>query len=126
MTKELEALEVVAGYIPNKDTQLMENGMPFRIVELFLDEIDLIKKALIPPTKEEVCKELNEWLKKHHPNALSSVKFDYRTFWYLDDDNGHTDIIHKAIDGRLLFFVSFPPRLVALIGRFYENLEEKK
>ena len=44
--KVKEAFEITMGYKPNQDKQLIESGIPFRIVELFPNESETIEQAL--------------------------------------------------------------------------------
>ncbi len=52
MMNGIEALDIILGYKPNQDTQLMENDTPFRIVELFPNESDVLLKAIETAKKE--------------------------------------------------------------------------
>ena len=86
----------------------------------FIKEFKLIQQALTPPTEEEVCKALSEW-------------FD-DTFYY---DTNQREFYTKALNGQHsvaklknneLHFGGWhimPPRLITLIGRLYEGLNNE-
>lgn len=97
MKKELEALEYLK---------------PFRWEDKKEKEAyELLKKALIPPTAEEVCKALSEYYGK-------TVVFKNNVFWYktiiYDNEQWVRNVSLKDLskDNR--------GDLITLIGRFYE------
>ena len=86
---------------------------------------DVIEKALTPPTQEEVCKALSEWLKvpvifhetsmtfgiskatKIFPNAIKTICNYVSKFgvWYNDDNR-------------------VPTNVSIIVGRFYQGVKE--
>ena len=70
------------------------------------NHINIIKKALTPPTEDEVCKALSEL------NILWDVKtkYLYRIIT--------TSAISYPIEVKL---IELPPRLIIMLGRFYEG-----
>lgn len=85
--------------------------------------LSLIKKALTPPTADEVCKALSECEKR---NVFYSE--DTQEFYYLEYEgkNGeYSQFITETYgDGLWTLGVYLPPHLITLIGRFYEELEK--
>jgi len=125
MSKELEALngikKVLAKYISEKTGVSEEKHFEYLQYDT---EISIVAKALTPPTAEEVCKALSEYLQRE-------VKMDSdNTFYYTEQRQiGECDEIicgygweneHHTI----AFEFDLPPHLITLIGRFYEGLEE--
>jgi len=88
-----------------------------------MDDLREIKKALTPPTADEVCEVLSKKVKR-------PVKFDGDNFYYIEQRQ-YYDECDEIICGwsyspkELSFETDLPPRLITLIGRFYEGLEEK-
>ena len=69
-----------------------------------------LKQALKPPTAEEVCKALSEYLGE--------------TLWFDEDKNIRVStqwVVKRLGDIGLEFFYVLPPHLITLIGRFYES-----
>ena len=73
------------------------------------------------PTAQEVCKALSEFLQGTNINVSVEVTFENNNFMYF-----HT-IVVQDIGGHLWFDfpVALPPRLVKMIGRFYEGLNDE-
>ena len=117
MSKELEALERLfsnldkyMGYYDEQDCHVENGG------EL---DYDLVKKALTPPTADEVCKALSDYFGfNYYYQDEFFYKSDGNKYVYLLKVSGFTEI--QLYDGHL------PPRLVTLIGRFYEGLEDER
>ena len=86
-----------------------------------MNKLLLIEKALTPPTADEVCKALSEYLQRK-VNIYSD-----NTFYYTEQRQiGECDEIicgygweneHHTI----AFEIDLPPHLITLIGRFYEG-----
>ena len=108
--KELEALEIAKiKYFMETDESEKEREEAFKVLE----------KALTPPTRDEVRKELC----KHYNNE--DVFYDkYTRSWYLLDGKKEVQICewHETLGWD--FDVTLTPHLVTLIGRFYEGVEE--
>ena len=104
MSKVLEALR----RIETKLTNYLGNGMQ--------DERIILQKALTPPTADEVCEALNEYLG-------CDVTFKDNVFWYktiiYDNEQWVRDISLKDLSNDKRF------DLITLIGRFYEGIGEE-
>ena len=80
----------------------------------------IIKQALTPPTAEEVCKALSDYLRPHYIREVK-VTFENGEFVFFDR------ILVQNIGGDiwLNFPIDFPPHLVTLICRFYEGVSDE-
>ena len=117
MSKELEALEMI--YI-NEFYDMTK-------------EFDLLRKALTPPTADELCEELSEYFGTEvlhntyeHDDINETFMRDafYRVRIKKDmDDKPYKvkwDIVAGGSDG-ITFNAWLPPRLIKRIAQFYEN-----
>ncbi len=84
------------------------NDEPHEWTEKENEAHSLITKHLTPPTQEEVCKALGEWLK-------CVVEYKWKTFYKIDN-LGRRFMLNIAI-------LRKKPHLITLIGRFYEGLQ---
>jgi len=75
---------------------------------------ELLKKALTPPTSEEVVKALN----KEFPN--SDNKFKNGKFYA----NGKLVIHGYDVGNDITINHPMPPHLITLIGRFYQRVKD--
>jgi len=81
-------------------------------IEEALYEYVELKKALTPPTQEEVCKALSE-----HFHS-DSVRYSNITLMF----EMYDQIICKISQFGIVYFMDgLPPHLITLIGRFYEG-----
>ena len=83
------------------------------------DVIKELEKALTPPTKEEICKALSDFLKRE-------VVFEDGCFLYHWNFNGVAGLACIVKYDYWLGFVIFyewnlPPHIITMIGRFYES-----
>ena len=119
MKKELEALNRI-------EHALCRGIQSINTLPLLLSDCNDLKNYLTPPTADEVCEALSEYLERN-------VKMDRdNTFYYTEQRQiGECDEIicgygweneHHTI----AFEIDLPPHLITLIGRFYEGLEESK
>ncbi len=76
--------------------------------------LSLIRKALTPPTAEEVCEALNEHLE-------GEIIYDWENKRFEFEIDG-TEVVRMTWRGTVRLNSSFPPHLIVLIGRFYEGL----
>ncbi|MDY0140051.1 MAG: hypothetical protein RBR50_10145 [Candidatus Izemoplasmatales bacterium] len=108
MSKELEALNELSHRLASVDTSKT-------IEEAHYDVFPIIRKALTPPTADEVCEALSEYLG-------CDVTFKDNVFWYktiiYDNEQWVRDISLKDLSNDKRF------DLITLIGRFYEGLEK--
>ena len=117
----LQALEELYGYSSDE----WNEGTPRR---KSLDKAhEVLRKALTPPTSEEVCKALSEHDEidvKHERGENLDV------FYYgiIKHDMNHKEYIQKRIicigdNSEINLNASLPPHLIELIGRFYGGLK---
>ena len=97
-----------------------------------------VKKALTPPTEQEVCEALSEWYGadiKHdyHQHDDINEVYMHDQFYFRKikrDIDGKQYTIHKSIvvgdENGLSFNAYLPPHLITLIGRFYESKGGKR
>jgi len=107
MTKELEALKRIRnGSYDDYHSTTFE--------DIYNDEFEEIKKALTPPTEEEVCKTLSEFMNE-------PVWFDEN-----NDIRISTQWLVKKINTYgLNFMIVLPPHLITMISRFFERSGDK-
>lgn len=74
------------------------------------DELD---RLLTPPTADEVCEALSEYLK-------TPVEYN-ETFGFIANERV---IIYKYLNNVLSFSANYQPKIHTLIGRFYEGLKK--
>lgn len=106
MSKELEALG------------------QFRVMigSLSLESIEIIEQALTPPTAEQVCEALN--------NFLYPLDYDGNPQFYYNKKRKTFECtngweIELTIYGGVRFdFLDMPPNLIELIGLFYKGVKE--
>ena len=80
----------------------------------------LLRKALTPPTVDELCKALSEQLKQ-------KVSYGAKQFYYTIENTECVMFVTETYgDGLWSINEYLPPHLITLIGRFYEGLEVKK
>lgn len=126
MNKELEALEKLAN--TTVASKIGNWGMEYTKVKDFSYAqplLDIIRKALTPPTSDEVC----EALSAYYDDKVSYSNERYNHMFYFE---GSKLGIIRLIDSKIYFIQSdyhktniLPPHLITLIGRFYEGVEKK-
>lgn len=108
MNKELKALETFSN-IKETYGHFKVFDKPIREVQ---EDFHVIKQALTPPT-QEVCEALSEYLdeKVWYENGCFYVGThnEYEAVVYLFDDDIHFNVV-------------LSPKIVILIGRFYERM----
>lgn len=106
MMTPLQALEMLAQFIIEKDD---DTDFSASVIEAHNE----IKKALTPPTADEVCEALSDYLGE-------TVVYSCGSFY-----NARETAEACAIGnlGLVYFSTHLPPRLITLIGRFYEAQE---
>jgi len=134
MSKELEAFMKYCPIIPSEnnfkywsDYQIALKKYE-RELQTFTKTFELLKKALTPPTANEVCKALSEWLKEELPTLWNyKVYHDNGGFHYYNNEDYEIYLVdYDEVFERIFFPRYLPPHLITLIGRFYEGLEENK
>ena len=121
MSKELEALYKLSQIEFETGDYMNDDGYMMKIVST--EMYDILKKSLTPPTADEVCEALSEFYGKKVIYVADVKKFAY------EGVDGWQEICYfgKNFKGDVIrFSFSLPPRLITLIGRFYEGLEEMK
>ena len=114
--KELEALELIDSYIKLDEYDMETSGVA--------EAIRLLKKALTPPTSDEVCKALSEYLDRQ---VLKDVDDN---FYY--SEHRQIGVVDEIVCGygwehehkTITFEFDLPPHLITLIGRFYQGVKE--
>ena len=110
--KELEALDVI------EDTRY-----DLGILRDFDDAVSTLRKALTPPTQEEVCKALSEYIQWD----VIYIKHNKEFMMKIDDTSiDNTSIVKVNMFGSVKFNAPLNARLITLIGRFYENEVKEK
>ena len=99
--KELEALERI------------RKGLASGYSMLFSDDYKLIEQAITPPTEEEVCKALSEYLQ------WDVIYDEINREFKMKIDN--TSIVKVNQFGSVKFNAPLNVRLITLIGRFYQG-----
>ena len=106
MSKELEAFDRVWEDCSKLDLDYVSKHN-------LMDDLREIKKALTPPTADEVCKALSDYFGfDYYYQDGYFYKSDGIKYIYPLKVSGFTEI--QLYDGHL------PPHLITLIGRFYE------
>ena len=85
-----------------------------------LPEVSIIRKALTPPTQEEVCAKLSEYIKRPIEYYAPAKQFVIRC------SNGYHEIARLHGTNEISFDTTYclPPHIIIDIGRFYEGLEK--
>ncbi len=112
MTKKLEALEVLQNYI-------MVNE-PLETQKPYLQRLNAIRKALTPPTSDEVC----EAIRKNPYYTKYKIFCDSDALTYISC--GDPDVICNYTEGRLVIYSEvLTPAEINLISRFYMGVDSK-
>ena len=111
MSKELEAIEKIR-------TVLGEN-----LGIWICEEYAILVQTLTPPTADEVCEALSEWLKKEVPDLFNyKVYYDNGGFHYYNNKDYEVYLVdYDEIFETMTLSVFLPSHLITLIGRFYEG-----
>lgn len=101
MNKALEAFKRIWALFDFKDMQY---------------ERSLVIKALTPPTADEVCETLKEYLKR-------DCYYDEKRKYFGDED---LIIICLMPEDKLYIAYMLPSHIITMIGKFYESLDVEK
>ena len=117
LTKEQKALNGLANFI-------IMHGNNDDYDASAIEWHDILKKTLTPPTANEVCEALSEWLNKEVPDLFNyKVYYDNGGFHYYNTEDFEDYLVeYYEVDGTMTLSVFLPPHLVTLIGRFYEGV----
>jgi len=109
MSKELEAFERVWEDCSQFDLDYVSKHN-------LMDDLREIEQALTPPTEEEVCKALSEYLKPHYTRNVK-VTFENNEFVFFERR------IVQYVGGNIWFNlpIDFPPHLITMLSRFFEG-----
>lgn len=111
MSKEIEALKEIKRRIFVTEEELNKYGN-YRVAVDNLEEYNIINKALTPPTEQEVCEALSEYYGKE---VIVDKRYKDTVFVVRQGS-----IVAKT-DTHELYLTWLPPRLITMIGRFYEG-----
>lgn len=110
MSKELEAVKLLKIEYDKLDYTIEIDGLDIiEIITQALEELETLRKKETPPTADDVCKALSEYL---------GICFRY------NGKNFHTNafcVNWVNSNGTIFFNIDLPPHLITLIGRFYES-----
>ena len=115
MSKKLEALEQIE--VSHKMAHI-DSGNYGDFEVWFEDYYKIIKKALTPPTEQEVCKALNEWLPRNWRYDREMNEFYYEV---QAEDKTVLSIFLGVHATNLL---EERPKALLMLGRFYEEENE--
>lgn len=104
----------------SKYLEVVESILNDLMIDINDEEIfNTIKQALTPPTANEVCEALSEYYKDYEVTYLKEEKTFVRTNYAYTFDIVWEDA------GEICFKknTTLPPRLITLIGKFYESEE---
>lgn len=130
MNKYNEALE----WLLKVFTSYLRVAYPPQIsnkLERTREAISTIKELVertTPPTEEEVCNALSEWFEKEwYSNAkIVCDKDEYCIMFTFSNDEREFDIVwYNVLDKNIEFNdeIYLPPKLIKMIGWFYEGLQ---
>lgn len=115
-----KALEVIKNNVDIKKALGFAQACGYHAdVQYALEKAVKLEQALTPPTEQEVCEALGEYLKR-------DVKYDGEYFYYSEEKRyyGECDEIicgWSYSPKELSFEKNLPPHLVTMIGKFYEG-----
>ena len=110
MTKELEALERILSYVKLDEYDYETRGVG--------DAERLIRKALTPPTEDDVSKALCEYFQEY-----GDFIYGEKEKWFTRQNRV---VIWQTAGNDLHLCINLPPHLITMIGKFYESLEGEK
>ncbi|MDY0278385.1 MAG: hypothetical protein RBQ97_09925 [Acholeplasma sp.] len=112
MNKELEALKLdLEEFKLSKTTE-------FILLRFDREEALNMLKALTPPTVDEVCKALSDFLREE-------ISYDNKQFHYIIKNTQCLMFVTETYDNNTFSLgVYLPPHLITMIGRFYEGVEK--
>ena len=109
MSKELEALRELG-----MQTVCDEEGYETPVEVYLKEHYYTLMKLLLPPTADEVCEVLSEYLGQ-------TIIFNSGSFM---NERETAEVCAIGNLGLVYFNEHLPPHIVTLIGRFYEGVEE--
>ena len=116
MSKELKALKgirkAIAEHLHKQTGVSVEKHFEYLQNDT---EISIVEKALTPPTVEEVCKVLSEFVGRE-------VSYTNKQFHYIIKNTQVLMFVTETYNNKTFSLgVYLPPHLITLIGRFYEG-----
>lgn len=96
------------------------------IVEgLDINDVNIVRQALTPPTAEEVCKLLAQYYEIKNEDLLF-YRSRTKTFIYDTELVGiEEELVWLNEEGNIEMLNPMKPNITTEIGKFYESLEEK-
>lgn len=110
MSKEIEAIQVLKA-----NAILFDDGTDYGAS--MLEAIEVLDKYLTPPTEQEVCEALGEFLNE----KVYYEESQYRVFSTGLPATFLNYITEEQDDHTIDFELDLPPHLIIMIGRFYEG-----
>lgn len=116
----------------NKELEALERMYTNEFYDMS-EEYDLVKKALTPPTADDVCKELDKWyieatgdLLVANINDFTYNKKEKRFYKRMLNKPHQMTICRLDTNDCVQLREPLPPHLITMIGKFYESLEGEK
>jgi len=115
MSKELEYLKELQDDLNTESDSGNEHyGRKWK--SWYNSRLNIIKKALTPPTEEQVCEALSGYY------CSARVIFIENEFMVDDIEEYHEDITKcNNAHNTYAIVVALPPHLITMVGRFYEE-----
>ena len=115
MTKELETIKSIKDVFEflklERNNSLMKN-----IGKKGIEDINILEKALTPPTEEQVCKALSDYY---------GYEIIYKGLDFFPKERLSTlYCVVAMVDGCIDFADPLPPELITMICRFYEGVKK--
>ena len=128
MNKELNEKIFKVGndlYIKSVDNKITKKDC--MDVETKLGKLaDEVKQVLTPPTPDEVCKALSEYVNQYAKDYTPTVRYEGNLF-VLYKNGEISKILVKTINGEVISTnVFLPPHLITMIGMFYEGVNNNE
>ena len=131
MSKESEAFNEIEHELRQRHLDMYADNHDKEFMDILTDSMDkrfnLVRKALTPPTQEEVCKALSEYVYEHNLIGVTEVKIKYENNSFIaTDEEDEETIIVQDFYGELDFCFPLSTKLTKLVCSFYEGLESEK
>ena len=108
LTKEQKALDGLAQFIIMNDTGTDESASA-------IEWHGILKQALTPPTSDEVCKALSEFVGRE-------VSYTNKQFHYIIKNTQVLMFVTETYNNKTVSLgVYLPPHFITLLGRVYEG-----
>ena len=123
MSKELEAMkgikQAIAEHLHKQTGVSVEKHFEYLQNDT---EISIVEQALTPPTADEVCLAIM----KHYESKIVFYNEMAKTFNEVHLTRNE-EVVSNYANGEVgINYNALPPRLITMIGKFYESLEGEK